>query len=392
MISVAEALHMIEQNVTVNTIVLTQLTHALGTVLAEDITSPIDMPPFRQSSMDGYAVIGSNSKTYKVIAEVQAGISEDVSLNAGEAVRIFTGARIPDNADTIIIQEHTQIKADKIFITKPLQQFQYIRPIGEQLKKGEIALRKGMVLNEAGIGFLAGLGIASISTYQQPKVSILITGNELQKTGETLKEGQIYESNSITLLMALKRMGIEEVAIDFVKDDYCETVKVIGAHLKMADVILISGGISVGDYDFVKGALETNQVEEHFYKVNQKPGKPLWFGSKNKTSIFALPGNPASSLTCFYVYVAPAVRKMLGHKNFKTQKKQATTESRIENKFSKTLFLKGMIEDNVLARPLYGQESSMLKSFTEANALLIVPENIEVINKGETIHYIDLLS
>ena len=389
MISVNDALTIIDNHATAGNTVSKKLDKALHLVLAEDVHSPIDMPPFKQSSMDGYAFVHSEEKQRKVIGEVQAGAAKDIALKPGEAVRIFTGAKVPSAADTVIMQEHTTIKETALVMDPIPDKGSNVRPQGEQIKKGDVALKKGTPLNEAAIGFLAGLGVEKVTVFKLPKVSILTTGNELKSPGDTLKSGQVYESNSITLQMALRRMGIKKVTIEMVKDKLGATKKAIKKHLKESDVVLISGGISVGDYDFVREALQKNGVAEHFYRVNQKPGKPLWYGKKSEKTVFALPGNPASSLTCFYVYVLPALKRMLGHQEIHLPRKTAIAAREIVNKHGKDLFLKGIVTDQK-ATLLTGQASSMLKSFAVCNALLLIPHDKEVIREGETLQYIHL--
>ncbi|WP_442265541.1 molybdopterin molybdotransferase MoeA [Tenacibaculum sp. ZS6-P6] len=389
MISVSEAIQHIENYCQPNKIIEKPIQEVLGLVLAESIVSPINMPPFKQSSMDGYAFIHNEISSFTVVGEVQAGDSKNVVLQEGEAVRIFTGARVPDQADTVVMQEHTSVEGDQLTINKLPVKFSNVRPLGEQIKTGAIALEKGTVLNEAAIGFIAGLGLSTVKVYQKPKISILITGNELKAVGGVLEEGQVYDSNSITLKLALHRLGIDEVEVVKVEDTFEATKIAIKNQLDFADIILVSGGISVGDYDFVKRGLEENNVSEVFYKVNQKPGKPLWFGQKDEKLIFALPGNPASSLSCFYSYVLPVIKAQLGYKNYHLPRSIAKATSDIKNAFGKTLFLKGIIE-NEQATQLTGQASSMLKSFAVANGLLIVPEDVQEIKKGEEITYIKL--
>lgn len=391
MITVQEALEIIEKKVTLQSVVSTSIHEAINTVLAKDIKAPISMPPFRQSSMDGYALKLSSADRYTVIGEVQAGSSQDSSVKEGEAVRIFTGAPVPVTADTVVMQESVQREGDVITFNKRPEINTNIRPMGEQLKIGEIALTKGTLLNAAGLGFLAGLGISNIEIYKQPSVSILITGDELQQPGSPLKKGQVYDSNSVTIKAALMSLGLSQITVDFIKDDYETTQKIIKKHINSSDVVLISGGISVGDYDFVRDALLENKVKEHFYKVNQKPGKPLWFGTTPSTTVFALPGNPASSLTCFYVYVLPALRRMMGHKNIHLAKHTGKTTINIKNRFGKTLFLKGNAANDEVT-PLLGQASSMLKSFAVSNALIIIPETTSELKKGDTLSYLDLTS
>ena len=389
MISVSEALQLIEKHAQFNAIKVKPIIKTMGLVLAEDVISAIYMPPFKQSSMDGYAFAHSDSDCYTVVDEIQAGSARNVSLKRGEAVRIFTGARVPDSADTVIMQEHVQRQGNQLNIKILPHKYANVRPIGEQINAGEIALTKGVELNEAAIGFLASIGATRVKVYKRPKVSILITGNELQQSGDQLEDGQVYESNSITLKMALKRLGINKVNTAMVGDDLAQTTEAIKKCIAQSDVVLISGGISVGDYDFVKQALEANDVSEVFYKINQRPGKPLWFGVKNKTKVFALPGNPASSLSCFYIYVLPLLKAQLGHRDCHLPSGEAFAADDIDNKSGKTLFLKGMVE-NEQATLLSGQASSMLKSFAVCNAILVIPSHVKFIKKGEKITYLKL--
>lgn len=389
MISVSEALQHIEMFCKPSHKVRKSINKAMGLVLAESIVSPINMPSFKQSSMDGYAFIHSENNIYKIVGEIQAGSAKNIKLKPGEAVRIFTGARVPDDADTVVMQEHVTRIENNLTVEIFPKKNTNVRQLGEQIKIGDIALEKGTHLNEASIGFLAGLGIPRVTVYNTPKVSILVTGNELKKAGKTLNTGQVYDSNSVTLKLALSRFGIKKVKILQVEDDLNSTIKTIEKRLKKSDIILISGGISVGDYDFVKQALIHNKANEVFYKVNQKPGKPLWFGYKDQTKIFALPGNPASSLGCFYVYVLPLLRAQMGYKNYHLPKLEAKTANDIKNSHGKTLFLKGTV-NNETATVLTGQASSMLKSFAVSNALLVIPEDQNFIKKGAHITYIKL--
>ena len=384
MIQVPEAIKLIEDSIAISPAKKVEMYDSLGYVLAKDIKAPINMPPFRQSAMDGYAFINNKINEYTVIDEIQAGGHKEIQINTGEAVRIFTGAFVPDLADTIVIQEHTTRKDNQLIIEKIPNKGSNIRPVGEQVKKGEIVLQKGEVINEATIGFLAGLGISKVKVYNIPKVCILTTGNELMKPGKKLEPGKIYESNSLMLKAALKKVGLNKVEIFRVKDALKKTKKIIKKCLKEFDIVLISGGISVGDYDYVKESLEDNKVEQVFYKINQKPGKPLFFGKKDNRVVFALPGNPASSLTCFYIYVLPALKKMMGHKHIHLTKNKVKVSKELLNTTGKSLFLKAMLEDGKI-RVLDGQQSSMLKSFAMSNALIYIPHDKESVKKNEEV-------
>ena len=361
--------------------------NALNRILAQDVNTPINMPPFRQSAMDGYAIKLTNSNTYNIIDESKAGDGRNINLNPGEAARIFTGALVPNNADTVVIQENVTKDNGVITITKRPEQFDNIRPIGEQVKSGEVVLRKGLKLNPAAIGFLAGIGIQNVIVYKSPKVSIVITGNELQKAGQELEEGKIFESNSVMLETALKKINIKDISIFNTKDTFNETKETIAKALYESDVVLISGGISVGDYDFVQEALKVNEVDEIFYKVNQKPGKPLWFGRKGDQFVFGLPGNPASALSCFYIYVTPLLNRLMGSQSIHLPKIKSRTLSGYKNNTGKTLFLKGILTNNEV-EILHGQQSSMLHSFASSNVLVRIPSDTKLINVGNEVECI----
>ncbi len=389
MIAVSEAQQIIEQHSIRLDTQHVKLEACLGFYLAEDVQAPFSLPSFRQSAMDGYAFIHSESKTLKVSGQVQAGDTSIPQLKPGEAIRIFTGAPVPDAADNVIIQEHTTRNGDELILDKIPAKNANIRPIGEQIKKGEFVLKQGHYINEATIGFLAGLGFTEILVYKKPRVAILTTGNELQERGTELKPNHIYESNGIMLSSALNRIGITDIELIKAEDTLEATKNSVQKALEKADVVLVSGGISVGDYDFVQEALIQNEVKEHFYKVNQKPGKPLWFGTKGKKSVFGLPGNPASSLTCFYVYVLPHLRLRMGSKKPYLEKRKAILQQEVKNIHDKTLFLKaGVSEDQIT--PFTGQASSMLNTYAISNALLVIEPEQTVVKKGKTVSYLDL--
>ena len=389
MISVSEAIQIIESVKTSLSKGKTDIDLSLNKVLAENIISPINMPPFKQSAMDGYAIKLTDSNTYKLVEESKAGDGKNIQLEEGQAARIFTGALVPDNADTVVIQEHVKRSNGTIVINKLPIRFSNVRPTGEQVKKGEIVLKKGQLLNAAAIGFLAGIGINKVFVYKTPKVTIIVTGNELQEPGKDLEVGKIYESNSIMLSSALKTIGITDITTLKTKDTFDATRSVIAKALLHSDVVLVSGGISVGDYDFVQEALKENGVEELFYKVNQKPGKPLWFGRKNDQFVFGLPGNPASALSCFYIYVTPLLKKISGAKDIHLQRVKANSISDYKNTTGKTLFLKGMLYNNIV-EILHGQQSSMLHSFAKSNALVRIPNEVELVNKNDEVECIKL--
>lgn len=384
MIKVEDAIAIIEANSKKMPTKLISVSKALGYVLAEKVISPIDMPPFRQSAMDGYAFTHSIRHQYDIIGTSQAGDHSNIKLKNTEAIRIFTGAFVPDNADTVVMQEHVMANKDSILIATMPERFSNVRPKGEQIRKEDIVFEANTLITPAAIGFLACLGITEVEVYKKPKAAILVTGNELVQPGKKLKKGKIFESNSVMLEAALETIGIKKTKVYRVKDNLKATKNALKSILKKYDVVLISGGISVGDYDFVKEALLQNGVQELFYKINQKPGKPMFFGSKNETLVFALPGNPASSLTNFYIYVSPAIKNKLGFTEIHKTKVVRKLNSDIKNSTGKTLFLKAKYDETKVT-VLDGQSSAMLNTFAVANSLLIVPEDIQEYKKGQLV-------
>ncbi len=383
MITVEQAIDLVRQNVMPTThLIEKDIDRADGFVLSKDVFSPINMPPFRQSAMDGYAVNLDQVNAYRLIGEIKAGDPADMMIEKGEAVRIFTGAAVPDSANTIVIQEHIERQDQIVKPLRPIELNMNIRPMGEQVNKGDLALPKGTVINPAAIGFLASLGIQKVEVYKKPSVSLVITGNELQAPGEPLQHGKIYESNAVMLKKALNQAGISELRLLKVEDNYPATLNTINEALTESELVLISGGISVGDYDFVGDVLEELEVTQLFYKVKQKPGKPLFFGKKESKYVFALPGNPASSLSCFYMYVLPAINRLKGNLEFNPLTVKARTKSKFSKKGDRAQFLKAIYKDGEV-EILEGQNSSMLHTFALANALVYMPAELEQADKGD---------
>ena len=383
MISVDTALDIVENNIHSTQISESKsVSKSIGYVLFEDVTSPINMPPFRQSAMDGYALSLADTKTYTIIGEVKAGDNFKPVLKTGEAIRIFTGAPVPDLANTVVMQERVTVNNIDLTIDSIVSQNENIRPLGEQVKKNEVALKKGTVLTSAAIAFLTSLGITEVLVYRKPSVAIVVTGNELAEAGQPLNYGQIYESNAIMLKSALVSLGYKKVSKYKVADNFNDTLDVLENTITNHDIILISGGISVGDYDFVGKALQELNVNQLFYKVKQKPGKPLFFGKKGGKIIFALPGNPAAALSCFYIYVYTALKKISGDIQFSLPKITAKSKTNYIKKGDRAQFLKA-IYANQMVEILEGQNSSMLHTFALANALVYLPETTGTIKQND---------
>ena len=388
MISVEQAIDIVNLNVAaIKQSETLALTNAHNRVLSKDVISPINMPPFRQSAMDGYAVKLHDDSNYEIIDEVKAGDNHQPILKQGQATRIFTGAPVPDTADAIIIQEHTSVLGKQLTANRLVANNANIRPLGEQIGKGDTALKKGTKLNAAGVAFLTSLGFTEVEVYKSSSIGIVVTGNELAKAGDPLEYGQIYESNAIMLTSALNNLGYSNIEIKTVEDNYKSTFNLLEHMLDKHDVLLVSGGISVGDYDFVGKALVENGVQQLFYKVKQKPGKPLFFGKKEETYVFALPGNPASALSCFYIYANTALQRLSGNLKFKLEKTTARSISNFQKKGNRAQFLKA-IYSNDKVQILEGQNSSMIRTFAMANALVYVSEITSEIKVDDTVNVI----
>jgi len=388
MISVEQAIQIISNNVDATSVSREiNISVALDYVLFDDVISPINMPPFRQSAMDGYALHLHDTKEYAIVGEVKAGDHHQPHLKIGEAIRIFTGAPVPDSANAVIMQEKTNVVEDSLRIQTEINTNSNIRQLGEQVMKGEIALKMGTKLNPASIAFLATLGITKVKVYKKPAISIVVTGNELAEPDSSLQYGQIYESNAVMLSTSLKQLGYNEVTMHKVNDDYGNTLSLLDRVISENDVVLVSGGISVGDYDFVGKALNELDVKELFYKVKQKPGKPLFFGKKESKIIFALPGNPAAALSCFYLYVLLALELLSGNVIFSLHRTQALSNSDYIKRGDRGQFLKA-IYDNGKVEILDGQSSSMLHTFALSNALVYLSETAESITKNDQVEVI----
>ncbi|HEY1061090.1 MAG TPA: molybdopterin molybdotransferase MoeA [Daejeonella sp.] len=385
MIDVREAKNLIKDNLICERIVSLPLSEACGFILAERVLAAFDTPSFDQSAMDGYAFSHENwdGKTELTIAgEVRAGTYTPDLLKPMQTVRIFTGAPIPAGADTVVMQENVTVfgKANRINIGQ-ITKGSNIRLRGSQTRKSEVALKEGKLLSAPAISFLAGIGIDKVRVYAKPHISIIITGKELLKPGSTISFGKIFESNSLGITAALMQLNISPVSIDFIDDIEEELIRAIKNRMG-ADILIVTGGISEGNYDFTAEALNKCSVEKLFHRVKQKPGKPFYFGKYLQTAVFALPGNPAAALTCFYEYIVPAIGYFTRKEYF--QKLKIPLADDYKKKVGLTYFLKGKISSGTVT-VLSGQESYMMNSFAMADCLIQLDEEKEQYIKGELV-------
>lgn len=385
MIPIHEAKRLIIENYTDAKVTQLPINKASGFVLAEPVFSPIDTPPFDQSAMDGYAFSYGewDGKSDLLLAgEVQAGNYLAQNLKPNEAARIFTGAAMPAGTDSVVIQENIIKKGKYISIKDDkLIKGSNVRLQASQTKKGDLALAEGHYLSPAAISFLAGLGVDSLKVYSNPAISIIVTGKELIKPGEAMSVGKIYESNSFGLTAALEQLDIVPVSVEVVDDDEQKIMNAINNQLG-SDIIMLSGGVSVGDYDFVTSALEKCGVKKIFHKVKQKPGKPFYFGKHQQTLVFGLPGNPAAVLSCFYEYVAEAISSFTKKEYFK--KIMLPLADDFTKKPGLTLLLKGKTTSNEVSI-LKDQESYKMNSFAMADCIIELEEDKMHFHKGEMV-------
>lgn len=385
MIHVNRAKELVAKSINPLDAVSVLLSEATGLVLAEDVFSQYDIPAYPQSSMDGYAFAFEEGKlTYLLEGEIAAGSNHQFELKPGFAVRIFTGAAVPSGADTVLVQEKSAIHDGHLQVHDlKLKKGDHVRKIGSEIQNGAKALSKGHLLNAASIGFLAGMGISSVKAYPKPKVTILVTGNELQMPGTPLEYGQVYESNSLTLKACLSQLHIKAVEVLQSGDNRLQLHAMLEQALETSDLILMTGGVSVGDYDFTMDAFESCGVKQVFHKIKQKPGKPMLFGTKDEKAVFGLPGNPASVLTCFYEYVIPAIGRMM-YSPKSIESKQVPLEHDHQKPAGLTHFLKGLYNGQTVSLQT-GQESYKLSSFASANCLAVFPEGETIFSKGQLI-------
>lgn len=389
MISVQEAKELIAAEIKPSKQIELNLQDALGYVLCEDIYSPINFPTYAQSAMDGYGFCMSTwdaSKPLRVSAEIQAGQNvEQLIIETQCACRIFTGAPIPTGVDTVVMQEKIIREGDLLFVKdEQLEHGQHIRGIASQTKQGDLVLAQGHQINPMSAGLLSSVGISTVCVYRAPKIILLHTGKELVAPGNMLQHGQVYESNSVALRLALQSLPHEIIYIRYIDDDEIETTNMIEEALRQADFILLTGGVSVGDYDFVLSALEKNNVVQHFHKIKQKPGKPLYFGSKENCFVFGLPGNPGSVMTCFYHYVKPALLLYLGSVGYNSRSILLPIASTYTKNAGLTHFLKGKIVGTEICI-LDHQESYKMNSFALADGFIEIEEACIKKEKGELV-------
>lgn len=354
---------------------------SLGRVLAGDIRSTMNVPAHTNSAMDGYAVSSSDlpmsgTRELRVVGTAWAGTPFSGTVNPGECARIMTGAILPVGTDTIVMQEQAERDGDVIRIGARHKPGQHVRQAGEDLAVGEVALPAGVRIGPAQLGLLASLGIEEITVFQLPRVAIFTTGDELRSLGESLGLGEIYDSNRYTLYGMLARLGIEPMDLGIVRDRRDDVEAAFLRAAAMADVVITSGGVSVGEADFVKETLE-KLGKVNFWKIAMKPGRPLAFGKIKNTWFFGLPGNPVSVMATFYQLVQPALRRLMGLSKTSDILFKVPCASRLKKAPGRVEFQRGILERDaagqLIVRSTGEQGSGILRSMSEANCFIVLP-------------------
>lgn len=367
------------------------LRQALGRVLAEDIVSSVDVPPYTNSAMDGYALVHddltTDPTTLRCVGSAFAGQPFTGRINPGDCVRIMTGAILPAGCDTVIMQEEAEVNDQQISFHGQHQPGQNVRLAGEDIHYGQTVLCQGRRINAADLGLLASLGIGEIRVFRKLRVAFFSTGDELKSLGETLNPGDIYDSNRYTLFAMLRQAGAEVLDMGVVKDNPDALRAALQSAASNADLVITSGGVSVGEADYIKALLaELGQI--NFWKIAMKPGRPLAFGHIGKTPFFGLPGNPVSVMVTFYQFVLPALQKMAGEDGSASLLLPAIAAAPIRKRPGRFEFQRGVMAtvDGKLSVRMTGEQGSgILSSMSQANCFILLDEDCDGIAAGDSV-------
>jgi molybdopterin molybdotransferase len=395
MITVDEALEKILSHIHNLGIEKVSLSEVLGRVIAEDIYARRNIPPLNNSGMDGYALRSEDIQRtspqdpvrLEVVEDLPAGFISKKKLERGQAIRIMTGAPIPEGANTVVPVEETKKEGRFVLILKATVPDENIRKSGEDVKKGECVISHGDTIQPAEVGMLASVGRSFVSVYQRPLVAILCTGDELVDVDGELDEIKIISSNSYTLAAQVKECGAIPVQLGIAKDRKEEIEEKLRQGMR-ADVLISSAGVSVGDYDFVKEVMKNLGLEMAFWKVAMKPGKPLAFGTIQGKPVFGLPGNPVSSMVSFEQFIRPSLLKMMGHRQIFRPVVEALLQEDIGKKPGRRHFIRAFVsfkEGCYFTTTTGDQGSGILQSMVKANGLIIIPEDQEIVRAGEKV-------
>jgi molybdopterin molybdotransferase len=393
MLSVAEAQEQVLQRAHPLVPRATPLTaESLGLVLAEDVVSDLDMPPFDKSMMDGYAVqtadLSAGPTTLQVIDEIAAGQTPRHPLDRGQAARIMTGAPVPQGADAVVMVEQTRLlEGNRVRVEAgPLGVGINVLPRGKEMRRGETVLTAGTLLRPQELGLLASVGRVEVNAYPRPRVAILVTGDELVDAAQTPGPGQIRNSNGPLLAAQVQRAGGVPMPRGIARDTLA-SLRTLVADGLLSEVLVLSGGVSAGKLDLVPGVLQELGVQGHFHKVAMKPGKPVFFGTRGETLVFGLPGNPVSALVCFELFVRPALRRLSGHAEPGPVMVQASLADDFAHRSDRPTYHPARLELSAAgwaARPVPWLGSPDLRGLTRANAFVLFPPGAHQFQAGQS--------
>ncbi|MFL0913983.1 bifunctional molybdopterin-guanine dinucleotide biosynthesis adaptor protein MobB/molybdopterin molybdotransferase MoeA [Vibrio parahaemolyticus] len=381
---------------TVSEIEACKIENAYGRVLAEHIISPVNVPQYTNSAMDGYAIRSDDvdRDSYQVVAEVMAGHAYDQPLEVGQAVKIMTGAPTPLNGNTVVMREQASQEGDKVtFNGAHIKTGQNVRQAGEDLTIGSDVFTAGTRLASPEMGMIASLGFGEANVFRKLKVAVFSTGDEVQAPGTEQKANSIYDSNRFTIMGMLEKLGCEILDFGILEDNEQLMIEALENASAQADVVMTSGGVSVGDADYIKLALDKlGQID--FWRINMRPGRPLAFGQINNKPFFGLPGNPVAVMVSFINFVEPALRKMQGEQGWKPLKVNAIATENLRSRQGRTEFSRGIYElddtGRLTVRTTGKQGSGILRSMSEANCLIEISPAIDTVKAGESVTIIPL--
>ena len=371
------------------------LTQSLGRTLAQDIRARAPVPPFAKATMDGYAVRAGDTRAHaggrpvglEVIEDLPAGRISRKAIGPGQAVRIMTGAPLPKGADAVVMVEDTQKAGTRVKVLRTVERGDNIGKAGEDLQKGELILEKGDVIGPAEVGMVASLGLASVRVIRRPKLVVIATGDEIVEPGRKAGPGRIWNANGYSLLSLARQAGAAASYLGIARDRNSQ-LKLKIRQARSADILVLSGGVSVGDYDLVKEGLRDLGVRPVFWQLRTKPGKPTFFGVRGKQLVFGLPGNPTSAMVMFHLFTRPAIDRMLGRKCPGLRSARALLQEEITLRPGRTQFLRGVLAGQgpaLRVSPFPDQRSGVLRSMVKSQALIVVSADSSRLEKGREV-------
>lgn len=370
--------------------------NSLARILAEDIFAPMDNPPFDKSPLDGFALKGEDSKeaslenpiSFSIIDRVNAGQTSKKALGKYQAIRIMTGAKMPEGSNCVVRLEDTLENEGKILIDKPIRAYSNYCYAGEDIKSKDLLIKKNTKLNPIHLGVLSSMGIQKLRVFRKPLVGVLVTGDEVTRIGDVLEDGKIYDSNEMLLTSRLKELGVNYIRLDKQKDDARDVSRSIESSIGSLDLLITTGGVSVGDKDIFHEVVEILNARQLFWRVKLKPGTPLMYSIYKDKPILSLSGNPFAALATFELFVRPLIGKLSNDPKLKTKRLKAKLLSDFDKVSKNRRFIRAIYEDGSVNLPRGGHASGMLLSMVDCNALIDIEAGNQGIKSGDLVEVI----